>query len=220
MLKNMRWGRETSSLYLMKGEKMENYKKNNEQEYSRRKLFYRVLLGIKQFIDKPLLNIIWLIIVIGNFIAMKTKNILVHNWGDGFILFTPVNICMNIILVIFAILSVLGTIQIIGYFTAKNDEAKMYEVFVKNEGTGNTYKTPILTMKKTNNGVTIREFYSNCTMDEWKRKSEEICEIFNEHFLGEIKYGGKNNNTSYLKKFETGKGIKTDNRGVLYDDIF
>lgn len=194
-----------------------NNKEYNQRQYRRKRQVYRFTLGVQQFFNYPVLNTIWILVGIAiKYFIIVERNI-VLNLQVAPLLQDVFKWCIKIIEVVFPIICLIGFIQLIGEITAVKDEALIYKVFANN----GDYKNdpPILIRKKVKNGVTTREFYTTISMKEWENKIDDICDKLDIHLIGEIVYGGKNENTGYLRKITSAKGRKTIDRGVIYDDI-
>lgn len=196
------------------GEKMNN--KYNQERYNRMKQKYRVILGIQQFLNYPLLNFIWGVFAVGTiFLAMVMKkfisNMEIYSrfetifWG-----------CMKTILIVFPVICAIALIQFIGFCFAIRDESDLEIVFCIQK------QSPILISKKKDkrSGVIKREFYTTIPMEQWQEKKETICDRMDIHLIGDISYGGRKKNKGNHIYFESAKGRKPKERGVLYDDIF
>lgn len=67
-------------------------------------------------------------------------------------------------------------------------------------------------------GVTTRVFYSQISMERWRKCKGAIADSMNLHFIKpDLEYGGKNNNKGKLIVMYSTKGRKPPERGVLYD---
>lgn len=196
---------------------MDNY---NIYRYNRLKQFYRFYLGLHQLINYPLLNMLWLVFGMGSWFFVHGIQRLVEMLNVHTILAPVFHSCMQFLTVFFPLLCGIGVVQLIGYVTAVKDEADMNLVFGDKRDIKN--QSPILIYKKTirKKGVTIREFYSAIPMERWQEKKESISDRLNVHIIGEIEYGGKNNNKGNRIMIKSAKGRKSIKRGVLYDDTF
>lgn len=128
--------------------------------------------------------------------------------------------CMNIFMIIFPIICAVGLIQEIGNIFARRDEADMELVFRNKRDVKN--QSPILIYKKKDrkSGATKREFYTTIPMKQWKESQEIFCDQMNVHLIGDITYGGRKKNKGNHIYFESVKGRRPMERGVLYDDTF
>ena len=192
----------------------------NEQRHNRKKQWYHFTLGLQQLKIYPLINLIWLLLVLGVKFLVVGERKLVSRLHVAPVLEMVFNKCMQFIVILFPVICAIGIIQLIGYITAIKDEADLSIVFgdeidVKNQ-------PPILVHKKTDkkNGVTKREFYTTIPMERWQKKQEAICDRLNIHVIGEITYGGRNRNIGNRVIIQSAKGRKPIERGVLYDDTF
>lgn len=196
-----------------------NYKDFNEHRYKRKKEIYRFVLGLQQLFNYPVLNIIWIVYV--SFVKLLI-------WGEEWIaeklnviqtLELILHICTKSLLVFISLILAIAIIQGIGYLFAKNDEADMYLVFGSKRDIKN--QLPILIYKKKDrkSGVTKREFYTSIPMERWKENMDAICDRLNIHLIGDITYGGKRKNKGNRVYFESVKGRKPIDRGVLYEEF-
>lgn len=191
----------------------DNYNKNR---YGIIKLFYRMSLGIRQFLNYPFLNFIWIFIVVGTILLLNGKERFVDLLNPPPLLMPIINVCINFLVVFIPVIIFMSIIQGIGELTARKDEADLMFVFDKKELIN---APPILIYKRTfKNGVTVREFYSKIAMSRWQEQKATIEDVLNVHFIRDIQYGGKSNGNRILIK--TAKGRRAIDRGVLYDDTF
>jgi hypothetical protein len=72
--------------------------------------------------------------------------------------------------------------------------------------------------KRMKSNVTMREFYSDISMNSWIEKQEEIADAMNCHFVEKLRYGGKADGKRIV--MVTAKGRKNISRGNLYDEEF
>lgn len=197
-----------------------NNNQYNELRYNRMKQWSRLMLGLHQLINYPIMNLIWVIFAVGvRFLVIVVRKV-ISNIGM-YPLITPVFIfCMKVFLIIFPVLCAIGIIQFIGVLTAMKDEADMSIVFGDRRDIKN--QMPILIYKKTNTktGVTKREFYTTICMERWQEMSASICDILDIHLIGDISYGGKKRNKGNYVYFESTKGRTPTKRGNLYDEEF
>lgn len=194
--------------------------KYNEQRYNRKKQWYRFTLGFQQLLNYPIINLIWILFIVGMiFLAIAEKE-LVSNL-DVYPMFASILYGgMNTISILFFVICAIGIIQLIGLVTAIRDEADISIVFGEK---GEIKKhPPILIYKKKDrkNGVTKREFYTTIPMEHWKENTDAICDVMDIHIIGDITYGGRKKNKGNHIYFESAKGRKPKERGALYDDTF
>lgn len=192
---------------------MERY---NKQQYNIKKNFYRIKLGISQFLNYPFLNFVWVLVIVGTVLFINGKGKIVDMLNTPPLLTPIINISLNFLFAFIPIIISVGIIQGAGELTARKDESDLIFVFDKKELINGC---PILIYKRTlKNGVTVREFYSKIPMSRWQEQKEVISDVFNLHFIADIEYGGKSNGNRILIK--TAKGRKAKDRGILYDDTF
>lgn len=148
------------------GEKMNN--KYNQERYNRKKQKYRVILGIQQFLNYPLLNLIWGVFTVGViFLAMLMKKF-ISNMEIYSRFETIFWECMKTILIVFPVICAIALIQFVCF--AIRDESDLEIVFCIQK------QSPILISKKKDkgSGVIKREFYTTIPMEQWQEKKETI----------------------------------------------
>lgn len=191
----------------------------NLQRHNRKKQQYRFTLGIQQLWNHPLLNLIWLLFGVGVvFLVIVEKKYIVNmNVYPMFEKFFSA--CMTAIIIIFPIICAIGIVQLIGFCFAIKDEADMEIVFGDERNMKN--QSPMLISKKKDrkSGVIKREFYTTIPMERWQEKKESICDRLDVHLIGDITYGGRKKNKGNHIYFESARGRKPKDRGVIYDDI-
>ena len=198
---------------------MNNEQYNNERN-NRKKQIYRLLLGIQQLLNYPIINLIWILFAIGVICFVKWEQFLVSVFAIPALLDRAFNGCMKFLEVFFPMVCAVGIIQFIGYITAMKDESDLCIVFSDNRNVKN--QPPILKYKKRDKktGVIKREFYTTIPMEQWQEKKEAICDRLDIHMIGDITYGGKRKNKGNHIYFESAKGRKRMERATLYDDTF
>lgn len=189
----------------------------NEQRYNRKKQWYRFCLGVERFMQIPILNIIWIVLLIGAIFLYIWKNRLVVAFDIPYTYRLIFNNCLNVAIIILSIAVAIVILQWTGKLVARVDEADIILAFDKKDL---IYGNPILVHKKRvkKKEVIVREFYSTIPMDKWLERKEAIADVMNVHFIGDIEYGGKANGNRIMIK--TAKGRKAIERGMLYDDTF
>lgn len=195
-------------------------KQFNERRFNRKKQKYRFLLGIQQLVNYPLLNILWVLFAVGVVLLTIGEKKLVENI-EVYPMFEEIfSTCMMIILIVFPVICAVGLIQFIGKCFAVKDEASIDLVF-GSKGIAQK-QPPILVYKKKDrkSGVVQREFYTIEPMKKWQENKEAICDVLNCYMLGEMTYGGRKKNKGQRIYFESTKGRKPKERGILYDDSF
>lgn len=197
-----------------------NNKEFNKQRHNRRKQQYRFTLGIRQLLNYPILNLIWLLFgVIVMFLVIVEKKY-IANMNVYPMFETLFSVCITVVIIIFPIICAIGIVQLIGFLFAIRDEADMEIVFGDKRDIKN--QPPILIYKKKDrkSGVIKREFYTTIPMERWQENKEAICDRLDVHLIGDITYGGKRKNKGNHIYFESAKGRKPKERGMLYDDTF
>jgi hypothetical protein len=197
-----------------------NNKEFNEQRHNRMKQLYRFILGIQRLLNYPILNLLWIIFVVGVVLMNMAEKRYIAKI-EVYPMFTTIfSVCITIILIIFPVICAIGIIQLVGFCAAIKDEADMEIVFGDKRDVKN--QPPILIYKKKDKvvGVTKREFYTTVPMERWQEKKEAICDRLDIHLIGDITYGGRKKNKGNHIYFESAKGRNPIERGVLYDDTF
>lgn len=194
-------------------------KQFNEQRHNRKIQEYRFVLGIQQLVNYPILNVVWLLFAVGIvfMVILKQKYVAdIEIYPRFELLFS---MCMTILIILFPVICAIGLIQFIGFCFAVKDEADMEIVFGDKRDINQSL---ILMYKKKyrKTGVIKREFYTTIPMERWQEKKESICDRMDIHIIGEITYGGKKKNKGNRIYFESAKGRKPKERGVLFDDNF
>lgn len=204
--------------YFRKVNYMDN-KEFNERRHNRKKQECRFRLGIQQFWNYPIFNLLWVLYAGGVLLMVIAVKKLVTNM-DVYPLFESVfSVCMTIMLVAFPVICAVGLIQLVGFCFAIKDEADMEIVFGDKRDVKN--QPPLLIYKKKDkSGVTKREFYTSIPMERWKEKQQAICDRLNVHLIGDISYGGKKHNKGNHICFKSAEGRMPEDRGVMYDDEF
>lgn len=179
---------------------------------------YRTTFGLQQMCSHPLINLLWIVYLAGIFllffgvkwfesiIEAPTMMLLILHW------------CLIAIKIIFPVLCAFGVCQFIGYLYAKDDEADMRLIFGNKRDIRN--QPPILIYKKKSSGITTRTFYTSIPMTVWKDNKEAICDRLDIHLIGDISYGGKNQNKGNLIRFKSANGRTQTDRGEMYDEEF
>lgn len=183
------------------------------------KQLMRLKLGFNQFIHKPILNLLWLLVCFVTAIIIVLKNELTEIINIPPLIEPVFNIALNVFVFLAPIIMTFAILEYIGELTARRDENKLMVAFsAKDLRNG----CPILISKKKVKGtdVTVREFYSNIPYDIWIEKKGAIADALNANFAEEIQYGGKGNNNGKIIVINTAKGRKPTDRGILYDDEF
>lgn len=192
----------------------------NEQRYSKKKQECRFRLGIQQFLNYPILNLLWVLLTGGVVLMVIAEKRFVANVEVYPLFETIFSACMTIMLVIFPVICAIGLIQLVGYCFAIRDEADMEIVFGDKCGVKN--QPPLLFYKKKDrrSGVTKRVFYTSIPMEEWREKKDAICDRLDIHLIGDIMYGGKKHDKGNQICFESAEGRITAEREIMYDDEF
>lgn len=195
-----------------------NNKQFNQQRHNRRKQLYRFMLGFQQMINYPVINTLWIPFAIGLLLFIKVWRIIILGFDVPLVLRPMFYNCMNIFIIIFPVICIIGIIQFVGFCFSIRDEADIEIVF---KDKWNIEQSPILMYKKKDRKSEIikREFYTTIPMECWQEKRAAICDRMNIHIIGDITYGGRKKNKGYQIYFESAQGRKPKERDVLYDDI-
>ena len=118
-------------------------KQFNEQRHNRKKQKYRLLLGIQQLWNYPILNLIWLLFGIGVVFLVIAEKEYIANVEVVPVFESIFSACMTAIMIIFPIICAIGIVQFIGFCFAIKDEADMELVFGDKRDVKN--QPPILT---------------------------------------------------------------------------
>ena len=190
---------------------------NNNQRRNRIKQWLRIRLGILQMIHMPILNVLFIPIVILAVAIWKVKNKVFAMIEIPQILLLIYKFCINFFAVILPILVIFFLLEVIGNLTARKDEQDLAEAFDNHDLRNGC---PILMNKKRIRGsnVIMREFYSSgIPMKVWEEKQEAIADSLNIHFCEPLRYGKSNGRRILMY---TAVGRETTSRGDLYDDEF
>jgi hypothetical protein len=194
-----------------------NNNKYLEQRKNRKKQWYRIRLGVLQFIHKPILNIFGILVIVASFLLVTGKGKAMKYFDIPEVLFPVLNFCMNFMIIFLPIMFALVLFRVIGELTARRDEANLMMAFDSKELRNGC---PILMNKKKIKGtsVIIREFHTYIPYNTWFDKKNAIADVMNVHFVEEIEYGGKANGNRIVIK--TARGRKSIKRDGLYDDEY
>ena len=195
-------------------------KQYNKEYHNRKKQFCHLVLGFQQFLNYPLINLVWIFFTIGIVGFIKGEQFLTDAFQVSALLDGVFKGCMKFIEVFFPIICAIGIIQFIGYITAMKDEANLCIVFRGKREDENLLSILKYKKKDKKTGVIKREFYTTIPMEQWQEKKEAICDRMDIHLIGDITYGGRKKDKGNYVYFESAKGRIPMGRGVLYDDIF
>jgi hypothetical protein len=179
-----------------------------------RKRFFRIRLGVLQLIHKPLLNLL-LIIPLSVFILLIywKSQVLTADIPEFF--YPLIKFIFELLTVIVPLSLIVAIIAFIGVLSAIGDEANVEIAFSRDELRNGC---PILINKKRikDTDVLLREFYSNIPLRIWNRRTEELSDSLNVHFVEEIQYGGKSDGKRIV--IRTAPSRELPQRITLYDD--
>lgn len=187
------------------------------RQRNRKKQMLRFKLGVSQLINKPLLNLFWILIAVFAVLLIFLKDKLMNGFDVPHILAPAFEFAINFAVIILPILLSWYLIEIVAEKTAIRDEANLILVFdskVLKAG------HPILISKKKVKGtdVIVREFFTYIPYNTWIEYKDAIADVMNVHFVEEIQYGGNHDGNRIVLK--TAKGRKAIQRDVMYDESF
>lgn len=185
----------------------------NENKLRRKKNIYRIRLGFLILLNNPMLNVVWIPVILMIIIFDNLKNIYISSLNVPKILSSVLYISEKILTFLIPAILVFTVIYVIGEFLAKSDENNLLLAFdEKDLKKGN----PILISKKkmNNKKVVLREFYTNIPLNKWNEKKEDIAHIMDITIIGNIQYSKKN-----LIQFKSVIGRTPKESVDIYDDI-
>ncbi len=189
---------------------------NNSQRRNRIRQWLIIRLGFLQIIHMPILNILFVPIVILAVAIWKVKERMFALIDIPKILLPIYIFSFNFFAVVLPILILLFLLEAVGNLTARKDEQDLAEAFDSHDLRNGC---PILMNKKRIKGsnVIMREFYSSSIpMKVWIEKQEDIADSMNVHFVEPLRYGGKSNGRRIV--MYTASGRENVSREDLYDD--
>lgn len=188
-----------------------------QRRRKRKEQWFHILLGMRQMAYKPLLNLLFLPIIIGAVFLWLRRDLAFSFFSVPQLFFPIYKYAVLLTAILLFSIALLAVIEIVGILTARKDEADVAEAFEFRELRNGC---PILMNKKRIKGsnVTMREFYSNIPMETWVKRQEAIADSMNVHFVEPLRYGGKANGRRII--MYTAPGRKTMGRGNLYDEEF
>ena len=185
----------------------------------RKKSWYRMRLGASYFKEIPLLNCIWVFLVIEIVLLEFWKNKMLEVFNVPEFMLPIYSTCLIIIEIILPVFSIIAILKGIGELVARKEEADLIFVF---KGLDIRGREPILVKKKKikEKGIIVLEYYSKIPMEVWQERKETIADVMNVTLVEDITYGGKGNRNGNRIVMKIVKGRKPADRGVLYDDTF
>ena len=189
-----------------------------QERYNRKKMRSRISLGVQILIQKPVINLLWVVLVALAVVYGEGKFMSIYE-SESF-LREVMDVVLRIVNVVVTIAFILAIIESIGELTARKDEADMMLVFGNKRDVINQPPILIKQYRDKKRGTIQREFYTSISMEKWQENREAICDRLDEHLIGDFSYGGKRKNKGNHIFFETGKGRKVQERGTLYDEGF
>lgn len=174
----------------------------------------RICLGIEQMKEKPILDILFLMILIFAVILWIVKDRILTMFDVPDILLPIWKGSVYLFLAMIPIFSLIFLLEVIGNMTAQKDEnalARAFDSYDLRNG------SPILMSKKRIKGTKVirREFYSSIPMETWEKKKDYIADCMSVHFVEPLQYGGNEGGRIVMY---TAKGREPIPRGVMYDD--
>ncbi|MGG7174683.1 hypothetical protein ACQPV1_15325 [Clostridium neonatale] len=187
------------------------------RQRNRKKQMLRFKLGTSQLMNKPLLNLFWILIVLVTILLVFVKGKLVKAFDVPQMLVPIFEFSMNFVIIILPIILSWYFIEKIGEKTAIRDEANLILVF---DSKVLRCGHPILMSKKKVKGtnVIVREFFTYIPYKTWFEYKDAIADVMNVHFVEEIQYGGNHDGNRIVLK--TAKGRKAIRKDVMYDERF
>lgn len=191
-----------------------------QERYNRKKIGSRISLGIQTLIQKPTINLVWVLVVACVFALVYGEGEFMSLYESESFLREVMDVVIRIVNITVPIVLALAIVETIGELTARKDEADLLLVFGNKRDIIN--QPPILIKKRIDkkHGTIQREFYTSISMEKWQENKEAIFDRLNEHLIGDFCYGGKRRNNGNHIYFETRKGRKVQERGTLYDEGF
>lgn len=185
-----------------------------QKRRNRRKEFYRIRLGILQMLYKPYLFILVFPIILLTIYICINRSFILELFNVPEMLLEIYKYSFYVLIFLLPSIFILGIFELIGYMTARDDEASLEEVFSGQEQR-NGY--PILInkkrIKKTN--AIMRIFYTEIPMRIWVERQEEIQDLMNVRFVEKIKHADAHGRKIMLV---TVSGRESNITGDLYDD--
>lgn len=184
----------------------------NLKTLNRKKQWFRIILGAKQFILYPILNVLWALPLISGFLLYQLKNLYLKAFAVEEILQPIFSFCLILIIFIIPIVLIVFLLQTVAEFSARKDESKILMCFNKKQLENGA---PLLISKKhgKNKNIIARTFFSYIPKHIWEEQQAYIEDIFNVRIIG-IEYG-KRANTIVLT---TVKGRKSNIEDRIYDE--
>lgn len=192
-----------------------NADKYLHRKRNRNKLYFRLRLGLQQLVLRPynMAVPILLIFLLTKLWQLKWKFLPYKAIPLSLLPIYQYIISFGTVLI--PLVFLLGFLHFLGEITARQDESNLIVAFTEKDLRNGH---PILVSRKKFQGdVTIREFYTNIPLKIWVARKEEISDIMNIHFVTEIEYGGKKRDNGNRIILYTAPTRKRIDRGQLYD---
>ncbi len=181
-------------------------------KHFRIKQMARIKLGLMQFLRYPILNLLWLLVVMFVVVWKQGENTLLAIIDLPNLMHSIVSYTLQILGVILPILITMYIIHTIGEIVARKDESALVIAFSANElSKGNPVLIKRCKIQKSD--VTMRIYYSNIALKIWQARQLEIADALNVNFVEPIQYADNNGKKIMLL---TTKGRKPTERGTLY----
>lgn len=190
-----------------------NYNKKIQERWNRKKHLYHSCLGISRMMHKPLLNLLFLPIILLTVFVWSRMDLAFTFFNVPKVIMPIYSFVVKTIGVLIPIILVWTIIYCIGSLTARKDEILIRMAYMDKELRNGS---PILVFKHKDKqtGVTIREWYSPLPMKLWVERQNEISDALNINII-ELKYAGNKRDKIYLKS----KKGKFNNQKILDNEL-
>lgn len=152
--------------------------------------YFRLRLGVQQLINKPLLNILLILVVTLFVVLWKAKGKAMILFDVPGMLFPVYCFSVSFMAIAIPLLLLLLILETIGKLTARKDEVALLIAFEPKELRNGC---PILISKLKESNATRREFYSDIPLHIWEKRENAIADAMNIRFTEKIRYGGRAN---------------------------
>lgn len=100
-----------------------------QERYNRKKMRSRISLGVQMLIQKPVINLLWVVLVACVLALVYGEGKFMSIYESESFLSEVMDVVLRIVNVVFTIAFILAIIESIGELTAGKDEADMMLVF-------------------------------------------------------------------------------------------
>lgn len=156
---------------------------NSYMEHSKNKIVLCLILGIMEFMNTPLKTL-------GLLFPLSIYIFALHNRDWLMLPFIPATIqpmyelCINILLMALFVLLLIAVIISVGRRVYNEETTLFVECFQNPQAYQHESNLKLhLIYKRKRNGITVRKIYSHKTKEEWNKRSTEILQKFNAHFV-------------------------------------